>query len=312
MEKYRRVRAAREPLGSDEIRVTATGRVMNYVSYAGTLITDQKMRQLTIKASGNAIGQAIALAEQLKRRYKGLHQLNTCGNTTVSLVYEPLEEGLDEVTEERVVAFLEIKLSFDPLDENNPGYQPPLDEATINEFKPQAAPGPGGKAHQRAGQNVDPKAHPEDVADSAGECVVAGAPATWGQVERERALTEVPARRTPSRLKLRILDSEAEAGAVVVSVEPSEEDTEGHHEEDPGDPVAVVPRRRYAFDADGKCSESRICEERKQNASSFRLVQGWNKIPEAAQSTAQVCVRSFWRGTVYNACNAKNSRVSAF
>ncbi|XP_026190741.1 ribonuclease P protein subunit p25-like protein [Cyclospora cayetanensis] len=157
MEKYRRVRAAREPLGSDEIRVTATGRVMNYVSYAGTLITDQKMRQLTIKASGNAIGQAIALAEQLKRRYKGLHQLNTCGNTTVSLVYEPLEEGLDEVTEERVVAFLEIKLSFDPLDENNPGYQPPLDEATINEFKPQAAPGPGGKAHQRAGQNVDPK-----------------------------------------------------------------------------------------------------------------------------------------------------------
>lgn len=151
MEKYRRVRPVREPLGSDEIRVTALGRVMNYVSYAGTLITDQKMRQLTIKASGNAIGQAIALAEQLKRRYKGLHQLNTCGNTTVSLVYEPMEEGLDQVTEERVVAFLEIKLSFDPLNENDPGYQPPLDEAAFNELKPVAAPGPTGQMRGRGG-----------------------------------------------------------------------------------------------------------------------------------------------------------------
>lgn len=151
MEKYRRVHPAREPLGSDEIRVTAMGKVMNYVSYAGTLITDQKMRQLTIKASGNAIGQAIALAEQLKMRYKGLHQLNTCGNTTVSVVYEPMEEGLDQVTDERVVAFLEIKLSFDPLDENDPGYQPPLDEATFNELKPAAAPGPAGHMRGRGG-----------------------------------------------------------------------------------------------------------------------------------------------------------------
>lgn len=151
MEKYRRVRPAREPLGSDEIRVTAMGKVVNYVSYAGTLITDQKMRQLTIKASGNAIGQAIALAEQLKRRYKGLHQLNSCGNTTVSLVYEPIEEGLDQVTEERVVAYLEIKLSFDPLDEKDPGYQPPLDDAAFNELKPVAAPGPAGHMRGRGG-----------------------------------------------------------------------------------------------------------------------------------------------------------------
>lgn len=151
MEKYRRVRPAREPLGSDEIRVTAMGRVTSYVSYAGTLISDQKMRQLTIKASGNAIGQAIALAEQLKRRYKGLHQLNTCGNTTVSLVYEPIEEGLDEVTEERVVAFLEIKLSFDPLDKTNPGYQPPLDDAAFQELKPATAPVPPGPPRGRGG-----------------------------------------------------------------------------------------------------------------------------------------------------------------
>ncbi|KAL8425239.1 hypothetical protein Efla_002305 [Eimeria flavescens] len=151
MEKYRRVRPAKEPLASDEIRVTAMGRVMNYVSYAGTLISDHKMRQLTIKASGNAIGQAIALAEQLKRRYKGLHQLNSCGNTTVSLVYEPMEEGLDQVTEERVVAFLEIKLSFDPLDETDPGYQAPIDEATFNELKPVPVPGPSGQLRGRGG-----------------------------------------------------------------------------------------------------------------------------------------------------------------
>lgn len=151
MEKYRRVKPAREPLGSDEIRVTAMGKFMNYVSYAGTLITDQKMRQLTIKASGNAIGQAIALVEHLKRKYKGLHQLNRCGNTTVSLVFEPIEEGLDQVTEERVVAFLEIKLSFDPLDETDPGYQAPLDEAAFTDLKPAAAPGAPGQLRGRGG-----------------------------------------------------------------------------------------------------------------------------------------------------------------
>lgn len=135
MDKYRPLRPAREPVAADEIRVTTIGRMPNYMAYASTLITEQKMRQLTIKASGGAIRHAITLAEELKRRYKGLHQLNKCGITTVTQVYEPIEEGLDQLSEERTVAFLEIKLSFDQLDEKDPGYQMPLSEDLVTEGK---------------------------------------------------------------------------------------------------------------------------------------------------------------------------------
>ncbi|KAL8451381.1 hypothetical protein Emag_002726 [Eimeria magna] len=212
MEKYRRVRPAREPLENDEIRVTAMGRVMNYVSYAGTLITDQKLRQLTIKASGNAIGQAIALAEQLKRRYKGLHQLNTCGNTTVSLVYEPIEEGLDQVTEERVVAFLEIKLSFDPLDQNDPGYQAPFDEATFNELKPVAAPGPSGQLRGRGGYRGGMRGRGRNL----GEEEAASAVATEEDIEGAPEAYEGGGEAAPSEAMIRILNRSSKSRSVVI------------------------------------------------------------------------------------------------
>ena len=37
----------------------------------------------------------ISLAEMIKFRVKGLHQINHIGSYTLEEVYEPLEEGLD-------------------------------------------------------------------------------------------------------------------------------------------------------------------------------------------------------------------------
>lgn len=137
MEKYVKVPKEKEPIGSNEIRITSSGRVMNYVAYAARLLTEQNMRQVCIKATGNAIVSAVTLTEVLKRRFKGLHQVTKIGSTTITDVYEPTEEGLDKVKDDRVVSFIAVTLSLDPLDTTDPGYQAPIDESLVKEMKPE-------------------------------------------------------------------------------------------------------------------------------------------------------------------------------
>jgi len=133
MEKYRKVPREKTLIKEDEIRVTSGGRLPNYITYAAKIFHDQKKSAVVVKATGNAIARAVTLAEILKRRITGLHQLTKCGSTTLKDEYEPLEEGLDRVFHERTVSFIEITLTKieDDLNKNDPGYQPPLDEALV-------------------------------------------------------------------------------------------------------------------------------------------------------------------------------------
>merc|ERR1719160_1436615 len=93
--------------------------------------------KLTIKATGNALTAAVTLAEVIKRRFKGIHQITALGSTEIIDEYEPLEEGLDKVTDVRSVSFVEITLSKTPLDTKDKGYQPPIDDAMVTEFDPE-------------------------------------------------------------------------------------------------------------------------------------------------------------------------------
>jgi len=139
MEKYRKVPRSRAIIKEDEIRVTSLGRLPNYISYAAKVFHDQNKTSVIIKATGNAIARAVTLAEILKRRIHGLHQLTRCGSTTLTDVYEPIEEGLDKVTHERTVSYIEITLNKveNELNKNDPGYQPPLDEALVRPLSPE-------------------------------------------------------------------------------------------------------------------------------------------------------------------------------
>merc|ERR1712048_1158590 len=92
---------------------------------------------LTITGTGNAITKALTLAEVVKRRFKGLHGITNLGSTEIVDEYEPLEEGLDKVTETRSLSTIEIKLSKEELDTSDKGYQPPLAESEIKEFDPE-------------------------------------------------------------------------------------------------------------------------------------------------------------------------------
>merc|ERR1712136_503023 len=128
-----------------EIRITAIRSVSAYVTRAATVFNELEKPFITITATGNALSKAVTLAEVVKRRFKGLHQITTLGTTDIVDEYEPMEEGLDKVMDTRSVTFIEIKLSKEPLDTEDKGYQPPIDEALVTELDSEEMSKPRGR-----------------------------------------------------------------------------------------------------------------------------------------------------------------------
>lgn len=83
------------------------------------------MRNLNIRATGNAIVKALILIEIVKRRVGGLHQINNIDSTEIVDEYEPQQEGLEKTTQKRRVTCLDCNLSKDQLDIEHVGYQEP-------------------------------------------------------------------------------------------------------------------------------------------------------------------------------------------
>ncbi|VWU48903.1 DNA/RNA-binding protein Alba 1 [Hepatocystis sp. ex Piliocolobus tephrosceles] len=127
----------REPIDEDEMRITSTGRMTNYVNYGAKLLGDEDRKSLKIKATGNAIGKAVTLAEIIKRRFKGLHQITKCGSTVITDQYMSSQDNNEHVVQERTVSFIDIHLSRDQLDVKDAGYQSPLDEKYVKEMSPE-------------------------------------------------------------------------------------------------------------------------------------------------------------------------------
>merc|ERR1712176_121924 len=101
------------------MRVTAKGRLGAYVTYGMRLFQEKNLEEITVRATGAALTSAVLVAETLKRRIKGLHQITTIGSLEL--------ESKGGV--QNSVSSLLIKLSTKPLDKTNPGYQEPLDES---------------------------------------------------------------------------------------------------------------------------------------------------------------------------------------
>jgi len=89
---------------------------------------------IVIKGVSNAVESAVKLAELIKHRIKGLHQLNKISHITIVDEYEPLEEGLDHLKFTRIVTMLEITLSKEARNTSDVGYQPPIDESEVQEY----------------------------------------------------------------------------------------------------------------------------------------------------------------------------------
>lgn len=136
MDKYRKIIKERVQAEKpeNEIRLTSQGSVSAYVSRAAHLYGEGNESKIVITAIGNALSKAVTLAEVVKRRFKGLHQNTKIGSQEVVDEYEPLEEGLDKVTDTRQIPFIEITLSKEALDTSALGYQPPIPEDQVKEM----------------------------------------------------------------------------------------------------------------------------------------------------------------------------------
>merc|ERR1719337_602616 len=96
-------------------------RGYNMVHFTPKVYGELEKPKVVIKATGNALTKAVTAAEVIKRRFKGLHQITALGSVEIVDEYEPLEEGLEKVTDTRTVSTIEITLSKDALDTANKG-----------------------------------------------------------------------------------------------------------------------------------------------------------------------------------------------
>lgn len=128
MDRYQRVEKPRNetPISENEIRITAQGRMRNYISYGMSLLEENGHDEIVIKAMGRAINKTVMVVELIKRRIGGLHQITSTESIDITDTWEPLEEGLLPLETTRHVSMIAITLSKKALDTLSPGYQPPI------------------------------------------------------------------------------------------------------------------------------------------------------------------------------------------
>ncbi|TYH31817.1 hypothetical protein ES288_A01G202300v1 [Gossypium darwinii] len=128
MDRYQKVEKpkAETPINENELRITAQGRMRNYISYAMTLLQEKGANEIVLKATGRAINKTVMIAELIKRRIAGLHQNTSTGSIDITDTWEPLEEGLLPLETTRHVSIIMITLSKKVLDSSSIGYQPPI------------------------------------------------------------------------------------------------------------------------------------------------------------------------------------------
>ncbi|KAJ3596464.1 hypothetical protein NHX12_002871 [Muraenolepis orangiensis] len=115
------------------MRVKEGSKIRNLLRFAAARMQGQgqegsgggALRQVVFTGSGRALTKTITCVEILKRQVGGLHQVSKLSNRTVSEAWESLQEGVPGVTVCRTVPAITILLSKDPLDPQEPGYQPP-------------------------------------------------------------------------------------------------------------------------------------------------------------------------------------------
>eukprot|EP01132_Coremiostelium_polycephalum_P005007 gene5007-6235_t len=143
MDKYYRVpKPADTQAEPNEIKLSFTRRLRASIAKGLNLLEKKQEQVIFIKALGSKmIAKAIFVAEILKHRVVGLHQITEIGTTGVVTEYLPKEEGLDKVELVKQTAFIKITLSASPLDTSNPGYQAPIPDSLV---RPRGPPGSRG------------------------------------------------------------------------------------------------------------------------------------------------------------------------
>ncbi|CAG08741.1 unnamed protein product, partial [Tetraodon nigroviridis] len=112
------------------MRVKEGSKIRNLLQFATARMdagegNETSMRQMVFSGSGGGVTKTITCVEILKRRVEGLHQLSKLYYKTVTEIWESPQQGLPGVSRKKTVPAICILLSKDPLDAQEPGYQPP-------------------------------------------------------------------------------------------------------------------------------------------------------------------------------------------
>nr|CAD1822511.1 unnamed protein product [Ananas comosus var. bracteatus] len=128
MDRYHKVEKPRpqSAINENEVRITTQGLIRNYVNYATSLLQEKRVREIVLKAMGQAISKTVAVAEIMKKRIPGLHQETSTSSVSITDVWEPIEEGLVPLETTRHVSVISITLSPRELNKDSPGYQAPV------------------------------------------------------------------------------------------------------------------------------------------------------------------------------------------
>ena len=138
MEKYRKVRSERDAVPDGIIRVNRNIQARVFIDQVLDEFNQKNKQTVTLSSLGEAITKSVTIAEIVKHRVPGLHQVNEISTIVIDDEYEPIEDNLDRMKVSRKLTCLQITLSKSaPADTSVPGYQPPIPESEVN---PEAGP----------------------------------------------------------------------------------------------------------------------------------------------------------------------------
>eukprot|EP01060_Flectonema_neradi_P039773 TRINITY_DN8892_c0_g1_i2.p1 TRINITY_DN8892_c0_g1~~TRINITY_DN8892_c0_g1_i2.p1 ORF type:complete len:237 (+),score=70.23 TRINITY_DN8892_c0_g1_i2:49-759(+) len=147
----------------NEIKVSSYEDAKTLILNIIKLFKEKEHKTCTITGFGLLVAKTITVAEMVKRRVKGLHQITSIEPTVVVKKWVPREEPkegeepLPEKTVETTFTRMIIKLSTEELDKDDIGYQAPLPEDEVEEGADVVLPGEksrqggGGKGERGGG-----------------------------------------------------------------------------------------------------------------------------------------------------------------
>lgn len=200
MEKYKKVRSERDAVPDGIIRVNRNIVARVFIDQVLDEFTNKGRESVTLSSLGEAITKSVTIAEVVKHRVAGLHQVNEISTIVIDDEYEPIEDGLDKMTVSRKLTCLQITLSKKaPADTSVAGYQEPIPESEVNaEAGPEddgrrnaRRSGPGGKRSS----TQKPRATEEKKPEPAAEEAKAATPAPKEEGKKERARSNRSRRR---------------------------------------------------------------------------------------------------------------------
>ncbi|XP_020515643.1 ribonuclease P protein subunit p25-like protein [Labrus bergylta] len=122
------------------MRVKEGSKIRNLLRFATARMQEEGeerkgalLRQVIFTGSGRGVTKTITCVEILKRKVGGLHQVSKLYYKTASDVWESPQTGASSVSMQRTIPSICILLSKDPLDPQEPGYQPPETPGVTNE-----------------------------------------------------------------------------------------------------------------------------------------------------------------------------------